>query len=174
MVFFCFIKGYYSHDTLGWTGKKMKKTIIKLNQSVLAGAVSLLTIMGSVHASSDNMHELYQDNCASCHGSDHGGYLAPALNSETLKGRSPTALRSLIMTGSFETLMPPFYGRLSDNEIRSMVKHLQSTPKLANPAWTIKDMKASLKVYVKDESKLPSKPTYQIDSMDDNLLSSLT
>ena len=144
----------------------MKKTIIKLNQFVLAGAVGLLTIMGSVQASSD-MHTLYQDNCASCHGSDHGGYLAPALNSETLKGRSPTALRSLIMTGSFETLMPPFYGRLSDDEIRSMVKHLQSTPKLANPAWTIKDMKSSLKVYVKDESKLPSKPTYQIDSMDD-------
>ncbi|MCK5191195.1 MAG: cytochrome c, partial [Methylococcales bacterium] len=87
----------------------MKKTIIKLNQSIWAGAVSLLTIMGSVQASSD-MHTLYQDNCASCHGSDHGGYLAPALNSETLKGRSPTALRSLIMTGSFETLMPPFYG----------------------------------------------------------------
>ncbi len=144
----------------------MKKTIIRFNRSILAGAVGLLSVMGSVQASSD-MHKLYQDNCASCHGSDHGGYLAPALNSETLKGRSPTALRSLIMTGSFETLMPPFYGRLSDDEIRSMVKHLQSTPKLANPAWTIKDMKASLKVYVKDESKLPSKPTYQIDSMDD-------
>ena len=28
-------------------------------------------------------------------------------------------------------------------------------------------LQASLKVYVKDESKLPSKPTYQIDSMDD-------
>lgn len=28
-------------------------------------------------------------------------------------------------------------------------------------------MKASLKVYVKDESKLPTKPTFKIDSMDD-------
>jgi mono/diheme cytochrome c family protein len=82
------------------------------------------------------MHQLYQDNCASCHGADHGGYLAPALNSETLKGRSPTALRTLIMTGSFETLMPPFFGRLSDNDIRDMVKYLQSTPKLDNPPWT--------------------------------------
>lgn len=143
------------------------KKIIPLNKPLLVGVVALLLSSGSIQASSDNMHKLYQDNCASCHGSDHGGYLAPALNSETLKGRSPTALRSLIMTGSFETLMPPFYGRLSDGEIRSMVKHLQSTPKLDNPPWTIKDMQASLKVYVKDESKLPSKPTYQIDSMDD-------
>jgi len=109
-----------------------------LNKPLLLSAVALLLSSGGVLASSDNMHQLYQDNCASCHGSDHGGYLAPALNAETLKGRSPTALRSLIMTGSFETLMPPFYGRLSDAEIRSMVKHLQSTPKLKNPAWTIK------------------------------------
>lgn len=53
------------------------------------------------------MHQLYEGNCASCHGSDHGEFLAPALNSEILKGRSPTALRSIIMTGSFDTLIPP-------------------------------------------------------------------
>ncbi len=144
------------------------KTIIKFNPSLVAVSLGLLlsTSASNLHADSD-MHQLYQDNCASCHGSDHGGYLAPALNSETLKGRSPTALRSLIMTGSFETLMPPFFGRLKDRDIRSMVKHLQSTPKLANPPWTIKDMKASLKVYVKDESKLPAKPVFNIESMDD-------
>ncbi len=126
-----------------------------------------IALIGHVEAASDNMHQLYQDNCASCHGSDHGGYLAPALNKETLKGRSPTALRTLIMTGSFETLMPPFYGKLSDEQIRAMVKHLQSTPKLPNPAWTIDDMKASLQVYVKDESTLPEQPQYAIDDMDD-------
>ncbi|MCF7971080.1 MAG: nitrite reductase [Methylococcaceae bacterium] len=147
----------------------MELKITTLKKSILATSISLL-FSSSVFAEADNghkMHQLYQDNCASCHGADHGGYLAPALNSETLKGRSPTALRTLIMTGSFETLMPPFFGRLSDNDIRDMVKHLQSTPKLANPAFTIEDMKASLKVYVKDESKLPNKPTFEIDSMDD-------
>ncbi|MDF1583668.1 MAG: cytochrome D1 domain-containing protein [Methyloprofundus sp.] len=147
----------------------MELKMTTLKKSILAASIGLL-FSSSTFAEADNghkMHQLYQDNCASCHGSDHGGYLAPALNSETLKGRSPTALRSLIMTGSFETLMPPFFGRLSDNDIRAMVKHLQSTPKLANPAFTIADMKASLKVYVKDESKLPNKPTFKIDSMDD-------
>jgi len=141
-----------------------------LNHSILAVSMTLLLGSASAFAKSDDsskMHQLYQDNCASCHGADHGGYLAPALNSATLKGRSPTALRSLIMTGSFETLMPPFYGRLSDRDIRAMVKHLQNTPKLNNPAWTIKDMKKSLTVYIKDESKLPNKPTFKIDSMDD-------
>ncbi|MDQ7089531.1 MAG: cytochrome D1 domain-containing protein [Methylococcales bacterium] len=144
----------------------MRKKIINLNKTLLISVTSLLLSVSGVHADAD-MHQLYEDNCASCHGSDHGGYLAPALNSTTLKGRSPTALRSLIMTGSFETLMPPFYGKLTDSEIRSMVKHLQSTPKQDNPPWTLKNMKESLKVYVKDESSLPKKPSYKIDSMDD-------
>ncbi len=144
----------------------MKKTIIKFNQSILLTTASLLLLSGNIQANSDT-HQLFQDNCASCHGSDHGGYIAPALNSTTLKGRSPTVLRTTIMTGSFDTLMPPFYGRLKDQQIRALVKHIQSTPKLKNPAWTIEDMKKSLKIYVKDESTLPASPTYKIDSIDD-------
>ncbi|MGR9072749.1 MAG: cytochrome D1 domain-containing protein [Gammaproteobacteria bacterium] len=154
---------------------KTKKT----QQWLLAGMVSLTAASGiavagshenAAQAGSDNgqkAHAVYENNCASCHGSDHGGYLAPALNADTLKGRSPTALRTIVMTGSFETLMPPFYGRLSDDDIRAVIKHIQSTPKLPNPAWTLEDMKKSLKVYVSDESQLPSKPVYKIDSMDD-------
>jgi nitrite reductase (NO-forming) / hydroxylamine reductase len=143
----------------------MKTTKKVLPQLVIAGLAVVLS-PSITPAATEDMHQLYQDNCASCHGSDHGGFLAPALNSETLKGRSPTALRTIVMTGSFDTLMPPFYGRLTDDEIRGLVKHLQSTPKQANPAWTIDDIKASIKVYVTDESKLPAKPTYQIDNMD--------
>ncbi|MDP3589061.1 MAG: c-type cytochrome, partial [Methylobacter sp.] len=141
----------------------------RLPKSILIGLASLILPLGAQATSdtSKNMHQLYEDNCASCHGSDHGGFIAPGLNADSLKGRSPTALRSLIMTGSFDTLMPPFYGRLSDDEIRGLVKHLQTTPKQANPAWTIDDIKSSIKVYVKDESTLPAKPTYQINSMDD-------
>ncbi|MGZ8097117.1 MAG: cytochrome D1 domain-containing protein [Methylosarcina sp.] len=140
-----------------------------LPSTAVAGFALLFLPLGSQATSDDpqKMHQLYEDNCASCHGSDHGGFLAPPLNSETLKGRSPTVLRTIVMTGSFDTLMPPFYGRLSDDDIRGVIKHLQNTPKLDNPPWTIEDMKASLKVLIADESKLPNKPVYQIDDMDD-------
>jgi DNA-binding beta-propeller fold protein YncE/mono/diheme cytochrome c family protein len=137
----------------------------KLLYTALFAALTC-TVQAAESDDSQKMHQLFEDNCASCHGSDHGGYIAPALNSETLKGRSPTALRSLIMTGSFDTVMPPFFGKLSDDEIRGLVKHLKATPKLPNPAWTMDDIKKSIKVYVKDESTLPAKPTYEIDSMD--------
>ncbi len=146
----------------------MKTTKRQLPKSVILGLAAILLPVAAQATSESPQHiqKLYDENCASCHGSDHGGFIAPGLNSDTLKGRSPTALRSLIMTGSFDTLMPPFFGRLSDDEIRGLVKHLQTTPKQANPTWTIDDIKASIKVYVEDESKLPAKPIYDIDNID--------
>jgi nitrite reductase (NO-forming) / hydroxylamine reductase len=142
----------------------MKTTIKRLNRFTLA-AISAVCWLSPCAAEAKQPEEIYQENCASCHGADYGGYLAPALNATTLKGRSPTALRSVVMTGSFDTLMPPFYGKLSDDEIRGVIKHLQATPKQPNPSWTLEDSKKSLKVYIKDESSLPSKPSYAIDDI---------
>jgi mono/diheme cytochrome c family protein len=123
----------------------MKTTKRQLPKSVILGLATILLPIAAQATSDSPQHikKLYDENCASCHGSDHGGFIAPALNSETLKGRSPTALRSLIMTGSFDTLMPPFFGRLSDDEIRGLVKHLQTTPKSKRLSRFMLKMKAS-------------------------------
>ncbi|NOS88218.1 MAG: cytochrome C [Methylococcaceae bacterium] len=145
----------------------MKITKKNLTTTLLSSLTAvLLPLSAQAGDDSQKYHDLFQQNCASCHGSDLGGFIAPALNAATLKGRSPTALRSLIMTGSFDTLMPPFYGRLEDDDIRGLVKYIQTTPKNENPSWTIDDIKASIQVFVKDESTLPDKPTYQIDNID--------
>ena len=136
------------------------------------GTALLAILAGGALAAEDPMvnaqrgAKVFEENCASCHGADLGGYLAPALNKERLKGRSPTSLRSTIMAGSFDTLMPPFYGKLSDDDIRSAVKYISGTDKL-DPPWTLDDIKKSLRVYVKDEASLPSQPTYAIGNMDD-------
>lgn len=149
-----------------------------LNQKsirALAGGTLLLALQtGDLAAKEDPSitaergAKIFEANCASCHGADLGGYLAPPLNQERLKGRSPTSLRTTIMAGSFDTLMPPFYGKLSDEEIRSAVKYISNTPRL-NPQWTIEDIKKSLKVHVADESTLPDKPVYAIGNLDDLL-----
>jgi mono/diheme cytochrome c family protein len=144
----------------------------KSRSAVGPGAALLAVIAGTAIAAEDTQvtaergATVFQENCASCHGSDLGGYLAPALNKERLKGRSATSLRSTIMAGSFDTLMPPFYGKLSDEEIRSAVKYISSTDKL-DPQWTIEDIRKSLKVHIADESTLPDKPGYAIDNLDD-------
>jgi hypothetical protein len=69
----------------------MNTTKKRLTKSVLLSLTAILLPFG-VQATSDtgkNMHQLYEDNCASCHGSDHGGFIAPGLNSDTLKAAAP-------------------------------------------------------------------------------------
>ncbi|BBL74124.1 nitrite reductase [Methylomagnum ishizawai] len=143
-----------------------------MNKAILFGIAAALFGAGAASATEftaadpQRAEQIFNDNCASCHGHDLGGYLAPPLNQDRLKGRSPTSLRSLIMAGSFDTLMPPFYGKLSDEDIRLVVNRILNTPKL-DPQWTLDDIKKSLKVHVADESTLPDKPGYAIDNMDD-------
>ena len=136
--------------------------------AVLLGLLPGLTAAEVNAAAKEHAEKVFNENCASCHGHDLGGYLAPALNKDRLAGRSPTSLRSMVMTGVFDTLMPPFYGRLSDDEIRGVVNRMLTTPKL-DPQWTLEDIKKSLKVHIQDESTLPAKPTYVIENMDDLL-----
>lgn len=54
----------------------MKNTKKLLSQSVIAGLTALVLPLAA-QAKSDNaqnMHQLYENNCASCHGSDHDRY----------------------------------------------------------------------------------------------------
>ncbi|WP_394060213.1 cytochrome D1 domain-containing protein [Alcaligenes sp. WGS1538] len=107
---------------------------------------------------------LFQQNCAVCHGADRGGYIAPALTSDRLV-QSEIALRGTIMTGIPDTLMPPFAGRLSDEDIRALA-HLIKTEPAADLKWGMDEIRASVKVLV-DEATLPAKPAYAIDSVYD-------
>jgi len=113
--------------------------------------------------------ELFQDHCAVCHGADRGGYIAPALNSESLRTFTPGMLESKIITGGLETLMPPhptFFDKLSRGDIERLavfVKH-HPTEKLE---WKHDDIAGSLEVLIDKESSLPDAPVYSIDHMDD-------
>jgi mono/diheme cytochrome c family protein len=145
-----------------------RPTGLILRASLIALIVGPVLAADDPAVTAERGAKVFEAHCASCHAADLGGYLAPALNKDRLKGRSPTSLRSLIMTGSFDTLMPPFYGRLTDEEIRSAVKYVSSTPKL-DPQWSLDDIRKSVKVHIADESTLPEKPTYAIDNIDDLL-----
>ncbi|RZT32512.1 nitrite reductase [Cupriavidus agavae] len=107
---------------------------------------------------------LYQANCAVCHSASRGGYVGPALHKDRLV-QSEAALRGTIMTGIPDTLMPPFHARMSDPDIRLVSQYIKSQP-VGSPPWSMEQTRASLEVLV-DESTLPSKPTYKIDSVYD-------
>ncbi|WP_406625311.1 cytochrome D1 domain-containing protein [Acidovorax sp. SDU_ACID1] len=135
----------------------------------LLSATLLLVSAGTAWGAPSEEHlikanQLFQQNCAVCHGADRGGYIAPGLTSNRLV-QSEAALRGTIMTGIPDTLMPPFVGRLSDEEIRS-IAHLIKTQGASDPKWGLEQIRASVEVLV-DESTLPNKPTYAIDTVYD-------
>jgi len=132
-------------------------------------ATVLLTGMSSAlfAMSADDLQRaegLYQANCAVCHSASRGGYVGPALNKDRLV-QSEAALRGTIMTGIPDTLMPPFHSRMSDGDIR-LVSAFIKTQAVGDPQWSMQQVRDSLEVLV-DESKLPSRPTYKIDSVYD-------
>ena len=69
------------------------------------------------------------------------------------------------MTGIPDTLMPPFVGRLSDEEIRALSRLIKRNS-ASDLKWGLEQIRASVEVLV-DESKLPSKPDYEIDTVYD-------
>jgi mono/diheme cytochrome c family protein len=83
--------------------------------------------------------QLYQSNCAGCHGADAAGSQSgslevPGIGSQVLKtdyGNNTASIKNAILNGKdtdggdLETGMPRFLGKLSDAEAREIIVHLQ-------------------------------------------------
>ena len=83
--------------------------------------------------------DLYQSNCASCHGASGEGIDAPALNSKALLSSvSDDQFTSLIRTGVPGTGMPAwgqkFGGPLTDENIRHIIAYVRSWEPVEAPA----------------------------------------
>ena len=111
----------------------------------LVGSTSTEVKAGDI----EDAEKLFAQHCAVCHGADRGGYIAPGLVKEKLGFVSEAAIRSMINTGIYETLMPPWGGKLTTTEMRKLASLFKSTSK-ANLSWGLEDIKKSLKVYIAD------------------------
>ena len=69
---------------------------------------------------------LFQNNCASCHGIKAQGKIGPALNGTGHSAHhSPMSMMQKIKKGG--KIMPSFKGKLKDEEIMYILKYLKST-----------------------------------------------
>ena len=139
---------------------------------VIATVLWITTLLGmpSVTWADDfeEAEQLYADNCAVCHGADRGGYIGPALNSDETK-LTEAQIGAKILEGGAVTLMPQhptWPGKFSRKKMNLLASLIAKRPKQAM-SWSLGDIKDSLEVLVADESTLPNKPTYKIDSLDD-------
>lgn len=71
------------------------------------------------------LHLLRQD-CGSCHGLTRQGGLGPALTPQSLRGKSPDMLRTVILYGRPGTPMAPWQPFMNETEAGWLVKQLQT------------------------------------------------
>ncbi|ACO02987.1 MAG TPA: cytochrome C [Persephonella sp.] len=83
---------------------------------------------------------LYQTHCASCHGEDRAGKVAPPLFSLFLKRYSEKKLFNIIKNGLPASQMPAF-SHLSEKEIKQIITYIK---KPANISWDIDKIKKSI------------------------------
>ncbi|MEW5870629.1 MAG: cytochrome D1 domain-containing protein [Chloroflexota bacterium] len=101
----------------------------------------------------------YLDSCAGCHGTDRRGATGPALLPQRL-AQPDEYYFEVIQNGKPGTVMPPWGGMLSDEDIRALIVFIRSEPGAASLEWTLEDMQKSLEILVK-ESELPVAPTHR-------------
>ena len=105
---------------------------------------------------------LYQQHCASCHGSDRIGLMGPALLPESLERlRKPEALK-VITQGRAATQMQGFADRLSAEEIAALTDYIYS-PSAKTLSFTDVDIRASRIVHA---DKLPAQPAKPLQGRD--------
>jgi mono/diheme cytochrome c family protein/DNA-binding beta-propeller fold protein YncE len=106
---------------------------------------------------------LFQQHCASCHGTQRTGGMGPALLPESLERlRRPDALK-VIGEGRPATQMPGFAATLSSTEIAALAGWIYQ-PVVPAPSWSDADIRASRTAPL-PEKPLANKPVWQADPM---------
>ncbi len=86
----------------------------------------------------DPSRDLFIRSCASCHGEDRLGLLAPPLVDETIGRRSDEDLARIVRDGIPGTRMPSFGMALADDEIARLVEFVRRPVEIAWPAEAIR------------------------------------
>jgi len=98
---------------------------------VAASSLILVIAVSSAQTTNEPLTGLtnnptYEKNCAKCHGKNATGrrFGGPSLVSDKVQGLSDDEVRNFIANGKGK--MPKFAGKLTDEEINTLVRHIQS------------------------------------------------
>ncbi|NMT62136.1 nitrite reductase [Marinobacter orientalis] len=132
-------------------------------EPLLILAVSLL-IPAFLQANPDPETEaLYQQHCASCHGSDRLGGMGPALLPDNLSRLKKPQAVDAIGDGRPATQMPAFAGILEPESITALADYIYRPP-ASTPTWGQAEILDS-HLLPHPHGTLPDEPVYQADMM---------
>lgn len=114
-----------------------------------------------------NPAEIYNNNCASCHGAARLGGTGPALIPETLGRMRGPNLEKVIANGRAATQMPAFADMLKPEDIASLAAYLE-TPLDAVPDWGPDQIAETL--WMDPDYSAADKPVFDADPMNVTLV----
>ena len=115
--------------------------------SLLAGLLLAASLALSSPAPAADGPALYQEHCASCHGSDRLGGTGPALLPENLGRLKREEAAEVVAHGRMQTQMPGFAGVLDEDGIAALVELIYA-PLAEIPVWGLTEIAASQEVRV--------------------------
>jgi len=134
-----------------------------LATTVIVGLIVSAVSITPLKAAEPDPAQLYNANCAACHGGDRLGAIGPALLPENLRRLRSKSATGVITKGRPSTQMPPFEEILNADEIQTLVKYI-FTPLDRVPVWGKAETEASRIIHI-DPAILPDKPTHSSDQM---------
>ena len=131
---------------------------------IVATLVGLLMMPGTSYAkSADDIHPIYREHCAECHGPGRLGAIGPALLPENLKRLRKPEAEKVIAAGRAATQMPGFADKLDAAQIAQLVE-LIYTPLAEVPVWGLGEIRASHVINAEAQG-LPGKPAFDADPL---------
>ncbi len=130
--------------------------------SLLAGVCLAPIASAQVNNGNGAVKQIYQDNCAACHGEKLTGAIGPSLlDDEWLHGNSGKDITKSIAQGYPEKEMPGFAEILSDDVIRSLVIYIAEEKALSEKSTDTKIRFSPDKVYKTQHSNFKLEPVFK-------------
>jgi len=131
--------------------------------AVAKAVLFALLLASGLSCAAEPADQLYTQHCASCHGAGRLGGTGPALLPENLERLRKTEALKTLSDGRIATQMPGFAGKLSQQEIQSLVDLIYTAPTRV-PVWGMDEIRASRIEYHRPGS-LPDKPVFKADPL---------
>lgn len=131
--------------------------------SVAKAVLFAILLTSGLSCAAEPADQLYTQHCTSCHGAGRLGGTGPALLPENLERLRKTEALKTISDGRIATQMPGFAGKLSQQEIQSLVDLIYTAPTRV-PVWGMDEIRASRIEYHRPGS-LPDKPVFKADPL---------
>src|SRR5690554_1443293 len=141
------------------TGNSMQQTL----KTLMLTAGLLASPLINANTSEQTTEALYQQHCASCHGSDRLGGMGPALLPDNLSRLKKDQAEDAIRNGRPATQMLGFAGTLNAESITALAEYIYQPP-AQEPVWGKGEIVGS-HLLPHPAGSLPDKPAYDADMM---------